>query len=184
MHFPEGLWASIIHVVGFFSSSTLDGPITESQMPLRLSTEGSHVVNDHNKISEELFLPEKGPVFTPPSASTHGEASKFVCEYPEMIGWVACSTPEDRTCWLKKKGDEYGDEGISRFDIHTDYEKDVPKGIERFYEMDATDGSSINLDGIDFPEAKLFDRKYPGPWIQACWGDVSMRASYVGLSEL
>ena len=42
---------------------------------------------------------------------------------------------------------------------------------------------TINADGIespygkvfsyDFLEGEIFDGTFPGPWIQACWGDVS-----------
>lgn len=30
---------------------------------------------------------------------------------------------------------------------------------------------TINGDGIPNPEGKVFNQTYPGPWIQACWGD-------------
>lgn len=30
----------------------------------------------------------------------------------------------------------------------------------------------LNADGINNPHAKLFNGTYPGPWIQACWGDL------------
>lgn len=30
---------------------------------------------------------------------------------------------------------------------------------------------SINGDGIVNPYGKVFNQQYPGPWIQACWGD-------------
>lgn len=43
---------------------------------------------------------------------------------------------------------------------------------------------TINADGIefpygkvfsyDFPEGQVFNGTFPGPWIQACWGDVSI----------
>ena len=172
MHLPGGFWASITYVVSFFSTSPLEEPGFEHQAPLPLRPHFSHGVGDSKTIFEKPAVLEKGPVFTPPSASTHGEASKFVCEYPEMVGWEPCSTPEDRTCWLKRKGTQ------EKLDIHRDYEKVAPKGVERIYELNATDGLAINADGLDFSLAKLFDRQYPGPWIQACWGDVSMKAGY------
>ncbi|KAL8790997.1 MAG: hypothetical protein Q9195_006071 [Heterodermia aff. obscurata] len=165
MHLPGGFWASITYVVSFFSTSPLDEPGLEHQAPLALHPHVSHGVGDSKTIFEEPLAHEKGPVFTPPSASTHGEAAKFVCKYPKMAGWEPCSTRKDRTCWLKNKrtGEKY--------DIYRDYEKVAPVGIERTYELDATDGLAINADGLDFPLAKLFNRQYPGPWIQACWGD-------------
>jgi FtsP/CotA-like multicopper oxidase with cupredoxin domain len=30
---------------------------------------------------------------------------------------------------------------------------------------------SINGDGVINPDGKVFNQSYPGPWIQACWGD-------------
>lgn len=29
----------------------------------------------------------------------------------------------------------------------------------------------INADGVNNPDGKVFNQSYPGPWIQACWGD-------------
>ena len=81
-----------------------------------------------------------------------------------MRGWYNCSTPEDGECWLRHPdGREYN--------IHTDYENDAPIGIDRYYTLEVSN-ASINADGIAFEEAKVFDNSYPGPWIQACWGDV------------
>jgi FtsP/CotA-like multicopper oxidase with cupredoxin domain len=30
----------------------------------------------------------------------------------------------------------------------------------------------INGDGVINPDGKVFNQSYPGPWIQACWGDL------------
>lgn len=30
---------------------------------------------------------------------------------------------------------------------------------------------TINADGVPNPDGKVFNNTYPGPWIQACWGD-------------
>jgi FtsP/CotA-like multicopper oxidase with cupredoxin domain len=81
-----------------------------------------------------------------------------------MIGWSACSTPEDRGCWLTNN------EG-GRFDINTNYEDVAPQGILRQYTLIVSNGS-YNGDGLAFNEAKLFNDTYPGPWLQACWGDI------------
>lgn len=81
-----------------------------------------------------------------------------------MGGWEPCSTPTDRKCWLKRTSDG------KQFDIFTNYEEEMPIGVTRYYELELEAGS-YDADGMDFPFAKLFNDQYPGPWIQACWGD-------------
>lgn len=78
-------------------------------------------------------------------------------------GWRACSTPHDRGCWLRK-------DGIDKFDITTDYETRWPKGVTRKYHLDVTK-MELAPDGFKNLDGKVFNRTYPGPWIQACWGD-------------
>jgi hypothetical protein len=107
--------------------------------------------------------PGRGPIFKPPGRHLVGEGHKFECNYTNMPGWRSCSTPEDRSCWLT-------DDKGGRFDIYTDYENLAPKGVLRKYVLDVSNGS-MNADGMMFDQAKLFNDTYPGPWIQACWGD-------------
>ena len=59
----------------------------------------------------------------------------------------------------------------------TDYENEKPIGTHRYYELDVTDDTPVNADGVDFDAAKLFNRQYLGPWLQACWGDVRLTPS-------
>jgi Multicopper oxidase len=106
----------------------------------------------------------KGPVFRPPGRKRHGKDSTFECDYSAMTGWDKCSTELDRGCWL------VSDKG-EKFDITTDYEHFTPKGILRTYTLNIYDNDTLNVDGMVFPEGKLFDNIYPGPWLQACWGD-------------
>lgn len=107
------------------------------------------------------LLPNTGgyPRFRPP-----GAPNDFQCEYPDMVGWEDCSHDLDRKCWLRnvKEG--------KQFDINTDYERFSPRGIDRHYTIDLADGWYSD-NGLNFTEAKLFNRTYPGPWIQGCWGD-------------
>ena len=111
-----------------------------------------------------------GPVFRPPGAPNYGEGSDFYCDYSAMSDYKECSSHNDRSCWLTKK------DGTRNFSVFTNYE-DVPAqtpiGIDRYYEFDVTDDTVINADGQPFHNAKLFNRKYPGTWVQGCWGDVS-----------
>lgn len=109
------------------------------------------------------LLPGDPPVFRPPAGNPSDH--DFKCDYSRMRGWHPCSIPENRECWLRHKdGREYN--------IHTDYENFAPRGITRYYTLNVTE-SSYNADGLPFPDAKLFNKTYPGPWLEACWGDVS-----------
>ncbi|KAG6356518.1 hypothetical protein INS49_015906 [Diaporthe citri] len=80
-----------------------------------------------------------------------------------MRGWRPCSTPSNRECWLRHPDGR-------EFNIMTDYEHEAPIGVHRNYTLLVNDGW-INADGRNFTEAKIFNNTYPGPWIQACWGD-------------
>ncbi|KAL4728117.1 hypothetical protein ACLX1H_004852 [Fusarium chlamydosporum] len=88
----------------------------------------------------------------------------FNCSYPELKGWRKCTSASDRSCWLKGP---YG----QVFDINTDYENFWPEGVVREYTLNVTD-QDINGDGVNNPYGKVFNKQYPGPWIQACWGDI------------
>jgi hypothetical protein len=105
--------------------------------------------------------PHYGPIFRPPA--TPGSSS-FHCDYSSMVGWESCSIPTNRKCWLRRRSDG------KQYDIFTDYETDMPNGTTRYYELDIND-SWYDADGMNFTLAKLFNDKYPGPWIEACWGD-------------
>ncbi|KAI4091883.1 MAG: hypothetical protein LQ344_003840 [Seirophora lacunosa] len=65
--------------------------------------------------------------------------------------------------------------GGQQFDISTDYETKVPTGITRkvrfFLYTLVADEMNITADGVLMPYGKVFNQQYPGPWIQACWGD-------------
>lgn len=64
------------------------------------------------------------PIFSPPSLGESPDSS-ILCDYTAMgPGWGACSSPEDRGCWLK------GPNG-QQFSIDTDYETKYPKGVTR-----------------------------------------------------
>ena len=108
-----------------------------------------------------------GPIFKPPG----GDGSSFTCNYTKMTGFTLCSPPGNRSCWLTNNN------GII-WDIGTDYEGTTPKGealmpsgTVRAYTLTVTE-DSINADGLNFTDGKWFNGQYPGPLIQACWGDL------------
>lgn len=99
-----------------------------------------------------------GPIFSPPSAP-----DEFMCNYTNMgSSWKRCSENDNRGCWLTN--------GTFEYNINTDYEKHTPTGTLRKYTLDVTK-MALSPDGYNFTEGKVFNRQYPGPWIQACWGD-------------
>lgn len=156
------LWTYLVHLLNI---ATLSPVALEDhdQVPLGLAKPSNHPnVQGHVEIlSPEPRPLSKGPIFMPPGREP---GSKFQCDYSNMIGWESCSTAKDRTCWLKNSD-------MGQFDIYTDYEALRPHGIVRNYTLNVTDGW-WNADGQNFTNAKLFNDTYPGPWIEACWGDV------------
>jgi hypothetical protein len=102
------------------------------------------------------------PIFKPPGGDLHSKG--FRCEYQLMKGWEDCSHELDRKCCIRRKSDG------KQFDLNTDYENFWPTGVERHYTIDLANGSYA-ADGLHFDQAKLFNQSYPGPWIEACWGD-------------
>ncbi|KAF7556546.1 hypothetical protein G7Z17_g1344 [Cylindrodendrum hubeiense] len=120
-----------------------------SQHPLGVPVTHTHEYDDNP------------PIFRPPAANPNDH--DFVCDYSAMEGWFPCSTPENRECWLRNKDGR-------ELNIHTNYENIAPVGITRHYVLNLTNGT-FNADGQPFTEAKLFNETYPGPWLEACWGD-------------
>jgi len=153
-------WVLATRLLGFTTLSSFDGSY-HSQTPIGLAEPAEHL--------EPLLLPpltaDPDLVFRPPGRRhDRGYGSDFKCDYRAMTGWEPCSTPQDRSCWLvnKKTGE--------RFDINTDYETKSPTGVTREYWLDLTK-SDITADGYTFKGATVFNGSFPGPWIQACWGD-------------
>lgn len=153
MRLAERFWATVTYVMSYltFSPLSYDGV---AQHPLQSSP--------HSHLNEPaVFVPDH-PRFRPPGGRPGDE---FTCDYKAMTDWIPCSSPANRGCWLRHPNG-------SEFNIRTDYENLAPIGIDRYYTLDVTD-SWLNPDGLNTTQAKLFNNTYPGPWIQACWGDVS-----------
>ena len=161
MHLINIFWTSITYVTNILTLSPFEGPSGNQQAPL---------LGSLNTVPSGSM---QGPIFKPPSGPLVGPGSEFTCDYSSMVGFSSCSTAEDRGCWLRNEtGFEYN--------INTDY-KDTnltPIAIHRTYTLNITD-EVINADGLDFTEGKVFNATYPGPWIQACWGDVCAQPSLI-----
>ncbi|KAM5469654.1 hypothetical protein MauCBS54593_004208 [Microsporum audouinii] len=108
-----------------------------------------------------------GPSFRPPP-NVDSDSNVIECKYPAMKGWAADNG--SKTGWLKWVGDGPAP-APGAFNITTDYEKIFPEGVTRKYNL-VIDEGSVNLDGVTASHAMLYNGQYPGPWIQACWGDI------------
>ncbi|PPJ50257.1 hypothetical protein CBER1_04898 [Cercospora berteroae] len=107
------------------------------------------------------------PIYNPPDDLDDVADPTFICKYPDYRkedGWVSCNTNGNRTCWLKntKTGQTY--------DIGTNYEIDGPKGVVREYYLELSE-STRNPDGAGDVYVQLFNGSFPGPRLQARWGD-------------
>ena len=158
MHLIGRLWTTVTFFVDWSTLWPVSAPGSRQYPISGVSDSSFHVAH------------EDYPIFKPPGGRPLGPGSDFRCDYSNMPGWYECSTPEDRECWLRHPdGREYN--------IYTDYENDAPIGVDRNYVLELNDGV-INADGINFTAAKLFNNTFPGPWIQACWGDVSAQLGH------
>lgn len=189
MHFIEKLTTIFTYVASFLTLSPLERPGTGDQTPLLGSDDGQLApidplwapndpltafdgALDQEKAFDEpvAIVPSvaRGPVFKPPTGRLKGPGSDFQCDYTSMPGFRLCSNSTNRGCWLTNDND-------TQYNITTNYEdtNQTPIGIHRHYTLNITD-SWVNADGMNFTYAKLFNNSYPGPWIQACWGDVRM----------
>ena len=112
-----------------------------------------------------VHRPGKGPVFLPPYPPEDPPPPDvaIMCDYSAMKGWKLCNDADDRGCWLR------GPDG-KNFSIDTNYELHWPTGIKRSYVLDVSE-MALAPDGMSMLHGKVFNGSYPGPWIQACWGD-------------
>jgi hypothetical protein len=154
----ERFWAGVTALVGWLTLSPFSSKDAQQAL-LGVETDLGTDIS---------MLDKTSPIFYPPGGKPN---SKFQCDYSRMgKEWGFCSIPENRECWLRHRGDG------REFNIHTDYEKYVPVGIDRYYTLVVND-SWLAADGLNFTAAKLFNDTYPGPWIEACWGDVGIQVS-------
>ena len=185
MHFFEKVWTSVTYVTSLLTLSPVKGPVTEEQSPLLVEPHVIHHADYHTAGHEDVIklaspdvheaaVPDvhtaaiPGPIFRPPTGRRTGPGSDFKCDYSRMVGYTYCSDPLNRDCWLVNATNS-----SDIYDINSNYEVRTPKGVTRRFRLDLHD-DHINQDGIYFDYAKIFNGQYPGPWIQACWGDVRL----------
>lgn len=189
MKLAEHIWTTITVVVNWFTLSPfggLDDFEPQSQLAISPKFDATHAAeslrvqklyNIDPELEYEISSDGGGPKFRPPTGRPKGfPGHELKCDYGHLgPDWIPCSSAADRTCWLKntKTGQQ--------FNITTDYETAMPPGIVRNYNLVLTN-QTINADGMpfrdgkvfsyEFPDSEDFEPTFPGPWIQACWGDV------------
>lgn len=139
--------ADLIHVLDLITLSPSGGDLVPQQPLLQPST-----------LQPSVGIPHPGPIFQPPNPK-----GDFECNYTREVGWKECNTPQNRECWLRGPNGE-------ELNISTNYEMIAPKGTLRQYELNVTN-MTLAPDGFINTQGKVFNNSYPGPWIQACWGD-------------
>ena len=189
MRLAESWWASLVYVFDFATFSTPTGQ-DAPQYALKLAPSADGVTDrpvlhphgsslKHADSGEDLKIAPSNPpheiIINPPYLPPDGEniwpEHHIQCDYSKMgRDWKACNGPNNRGCWLKgPNGQEYN--------IDTDYDdsdlerKLAPlRGVTRKYTLDVS-SKALAPDGVPMAHAKVFNDTYPGPWIQACWGD-------------
>ena len=157
MKFLNSCWMSLLEL---YNALTLSSTLPNSSIQPSLQGAGFNL--------PPTSYDYDGPVFEAPSSP---EREPFKCDYTAMnnmnVEWANCSRSDNRGCWLRNKKNR-----SQVYDINTNYEdpKQVPKGVLREYVLDIG-RKELNLDGITMPNGVVFNNSYPGPWIQACWGD-------------
>lgn len=161
MRLTDKLWVALADVLTWITPNNFDPrqEVGSVQQPLLDSLEWP--VGPSTLDTGATTSGTGDPIFKPPTGRP--EDTDFRCDYTAMAGWRPCSSPSNRECWLRHPDGR-------EFNIMTDYEREAPIGVQRNYTLVVNDGW-INADGRNLTEAKMFNNTYPGPWIQACWGD-------------
>ncbi|KAL1847322.1 hypothetical protein Plec18170_008670 [Paecilomyces lecythidis] len=151
MGFISYIVAVVVQVLPF---SDYDGGGLVNQQPLPINVPSSGV----------SFSPQLGndAVGNAPQIEP-----RITCHYPSLKGWEMCNGPDSRDCWLRDTRSKQP--VFSEYDISTDYEAKWPEGITREYWLEVSE-KTISPDGT--PKlSQLLNETYPGPLIEACWGD-------------
>ncbi|KAI9658733.1 MAG: hypothetical protein M1821_002293 [Bathelium mastoideum] len=173
MRFLESWWASLAYILDCTSISPFNDQRTHQtslvkHYPVQNVGNGP-VFYPHGPPSDNEILMDsyrEDPIIKPPYPPGDKPAlgAAIQCNYSVMGSqWRACNEPRSRGCWLRN---DNGDE----FNIKTNYESNTPIGVLRKYELNITT-KALAPDGVPMEHGKVFNDQYPGPWIQACWGD-------------
>ncbi|KAN0078973.1 Multicopper oxidase domain containing protein [Elaphomyces granulatus] len=156
----HAVWTGILYVFDLITlSPERSKPLPEAPLPaVSVSNVPTPVSEIPHKFDDDTPLP--------PIVGVPRREGAFECPYPDMIDFENCHGPGSRGCWL------YNPDTGEEYNITTDYDDPtkVPKGIVREFWLQISD-MPISPDGVTMEHGKVFNRTYPGPWIEACWGD-------------
>ncbi|KAI9686327.1 MAG: hypothetical protein M1822_003672 [Bathelium mastoideum] len=123
-------------------------------------------LNGFDRNQRPLDLPQALPEGHLAAGATFRPAnSSITCQYP--AGWTYCGSANNRECWLQNTGKV---SGPKTYNISTDYENSWPTGVLREYWLDTSE-LAIAPDGYLKTTGLVFNNTYPGPILEACWGD-------------
>ncbi|PYI08407.1 hypothetical protein BO78DRAFT_310700 [Aspergillus sclerotiicarbonarius CBS 121057] len=96
--------------------------------------------------------------------------ASITCNYTGLSKYyTGPDTHGNWSVWFESK-DESQNKSIT---IDTDYEHYIPPGIDRHVYVDVGMNETHPKipDGRNYTQGKYFNNSYPGPYIEACWGD-------------
>lgn len=171
MRFLDSWWASLVYLCDFSTLSTWSDRYVHQEtiqvIPAAGSAADGPVFRPHLSSSDKIDLAEKPGIISPPYSGVpivDYPGNEIQCNYSSIFPeWKPCNDPTNRGCWLKNRNG-------TEFNITTDYENLTPQGITRKYVLDIAT-KALAPDGVPMAHGKVFNGSYPGPWIQACWGD-------------
>src|SRR2546430_18158 len=143
MRFFARLWTTVITITNWISLSPFNNH-EGYQQPVG------------GKFPVSIDLPNANPPgqkFRPPGSNVEG----FQCDYLAMgPNWVDCSTAIPG-CWLINTVT-----GEQR-NVTTDYEDAAltPNGTTRNYTLYVTENNTINADGLNFTDGRMFNGIFP-----------------------
>ncbi|KAK0630942.1 multicopper oxidase-domain-containing protein [Bombardia bombarda] len=123
----------------------------------------SEALQDFFDPSMRTLVRFKGGHQMPPGTQKEPGLNGLLFRYIESHGFRLCND-RSKGCWLSRYG-------ATDWDIHTDYENRVPHGVVREYTLTVAPQPSLSPDGQPKTNGVTFNNTYPGPAIEACWGD-------------
>ncbi|KAI1432537.1 multicopper oxidase-domain-containing protein [Xylaria sp. CBS 124048] len=105
--------------------------------------------------SSILFSGILAGLFASPSQCAPSSPNEF-----EARDSASCNTPSTRSCWLPG------------YDINTDYEVKTPPGVVRTFDWEVSEHDDwTGPDGRVKSKVMLINDQFPGPTLEANWGD-------------
>ncbi|PLB36637.1 multicopper oxidase-domain-containing protein [Aspergillus candidus] len=148
------------------------------QSPLGPQLDVPAPIEGHVKPHPEQFEPWVPPGAMPDPGDPNSVPIK--CDYTAMVadGYLP-SRPDGNSEWIPHK-----DDPNLHYNITTDYDARTPIGTTREYNITVTESDVQVWDGREIRSRPLADGRYPGPWIQACWGDTVKITVHNNLTEV